>query len=330
MINSSYNISMKKILITRKLADNVIQKLSNDFELDIWNEESPIPRDELMKRIEGKDGLLCLLTEKIDREVLDSAGGSLKVVSTMSVGYDHIDTNELKNRGIRLGFTPDVLSDSVADLTIALMLGAGRRIKEASNAAINGEWAYWKPYWMTGYDISGSTVGIVGFGRIGKAVAKRLRGFGCKINYYDINRDEQAESELGAEYKNLEDLLITSDFVTLHVAPTKETMNMINKDTLGKMKNSAVLVNTSRGSLVNTEDLYEALTNGQLFAAGLDTINPEPLPVDHPLFKLANCTIVPHIASATIKTRDKMGILAAENLIAGLNEQPMSKEVSLV
>jgi len=329
MAKKRYTMNMKKILITRKLADNVIQKLSNDFELDIWNEESPIPREELLRRVPGKDGILCLLTEKIDHEVLESAGSSLKVVSTMSVGYDHIDTAELKNRGVRLGFTPDVLTGSVADLTVALMLNAGRRIKEASDAAIKGEWAYWKPYWLNGYDITGSIVGIVGFGRIGKAVAKRLKGFDCKIYYFDIKRDEQAEIELGIEYKNLEDLLITSDFVTLHVAPTKDTMNMINKQTLVKMKNTAVLVNTSRGSLVNTDDLYEALTTGQIFAAGLDTINPEPLPVDHPLFKLPNCIIVPHIASSTFITRDKMGILAAENLIAGLNEQPMPKEVSL-
>jgi lactate dehydrogenase-like 2-hydroxyacid dehydrogenase len=315
-----------KILITRKLAPNVIEKLSNENDLDIWDFDEPIPREELLKRITDVDGLLCLLTDKIDKEILDSAK-NLKVISTMSVGYDHIDVEECKNRGIKLGFTADVLTDSVADLAMGLMLNSGRRVKEASNAAINGQWTYWKPYWMTGYDLTGATVGIIGFGRIGKAVASRLKGFKCNIIYFDIRRDEQAEQELGVEYKSLDEVLQASDFITLHVAPTKETSNMINSETLSKMKPNAVLVNTSRGSLVNTDDLVEALKNKVIFAAGIDTVNPEPLPMDHPLFKLENCIVLPHIASATNETRNKMGLLAADNLISGLADKPMPKEI---
>lgn len=322
---------LMRILVTRKLAQNVVEKLKAQYEwdLDIWDFDEPIPRDELLQRVRGVNGILCLLTDKIDAEVLDAAGDSLRIISTMSVGYDHIDIEECKKRSIRVGFTPDVLTDSVADLAMALMLNAGRRIKEASEAAKNGQWTYWRPYWMTGYDLTGSTVGIVGFGRIGKAIAKRLAGFNCKIKYYDVRRDEQAEHELGVEYAELEEVLLTSDFVTLHVAPTKETTNMINKDTLSKMKNTAVLINTSRGSLVNTEDLADALSQKQIFAAALDTVNPEPLPSEHRLYSMSNCLIVPHIASATTETRNKMGLLAADNLVTGLNNQPMPKEINI-
>ena len=317
-----------RILVTRKLAPNVIEILKQQNELDIWDFDEPIPREELLKRIANVDGLLCLLTDKIDKEVLDAAK-NLKVISTMSVGYDHIDLQECKNRSIKVGFTPDVLTDSVADLTVGLMLSAGRRMKEASNAAINGQWTYWKPYWMTGHDLNNATVGIIGFGRIGKSVATRLNGFKCKLIYFDIRRDENAEKVLGVEFNSLDEVLQMSDFLTLHVAPSKETNNMINKDTLSKMKSSAVLVNTSRGSLVNTDDLAEALKNKVIFAAGIDTVTPEPLPVDHPLFKLDNCIVLPHIASATNDTRDKMGLLAADNLIKGLSGHPMPKEIRI-
>lgn len=320
---------LMRILVTRKLAQNVLDKLKSQYEwdLDVWDFDEPIPREELLQRVRGVNGLLCLLTDKIDTEVLDAAGDNLKIISTMSVGFDHIDIEECKKRSIRVGFTADVLTDSVADLSMALMLNAGRRIKEASEAAKNGQWTYWRPYWMTGYDLTGSTVGIIGFGRIGKAIAKRLAGFSCKVKYFDIRRDEQAEKDLGVEYAELDEVLLTSDFITLHVAATKDNINMINKDTLSKMKNTAVLINTSRGTLVNTDDLAEALSQKQIFAAALDTVNPEPLPVDHRLFSLSNCIIVPHIASATQETRNKMGLLAADNLIAGLNNQPMPKEI---
>lgn len=320
---------LMRILVTRKLSQNVIEKLKSQYEwdLDIWDFDEPIPREELLHRIRGANGLLCLLTDKIDSEVLDAAGDNLKIISTMSVGFDHIDVEECKKRSIKVGFTPDVLTDSVADMAMALMLNAGRRIKEASEAAKNGQWTYWRPYWMTGYDLTRSTVGIIGFGRIGKAIAKRLNGFNCKIKYYDVRRDEQAERDLNVEYAELGEVLLTSDFITLHVAPNKANFNMINKDTLAKMKNTAVLINTSRGSLVNTEDLADALSQKQIFAAALDCVTPEPLPINHRLYSLPNCLVVPHIASATNETRNKMGLLAADNLIAGLNNQPMPKEI---
>lgn len=318
---------MDKVLVTRRLAPNVIDKLKTAYEVDMWEHDEPMPRDELLGRVKGVSAILCLLTEIIDEAILDQAGDSLKVVSTMSVGYDHIDIKSCKKRGIKVGFTPDVLTDSVADLTIAMMIDGGRRIKEAARAAERGEWTYWKPYWLTGYDITGSTVGIVGLGRIGRAVAKRLKGFDAKVMYYDKNRNEQAESELGVEFVQFDDLLARSDFVTAHIVYTPETHQMFKAETFAKMKPSAVFVNNSRGAIVNHDDLYVALRDKKIFAAVLDTTLPEPLPTNHALFSLTNCLVLPHIGSASIESRSQMGLLAADNIITALSNQPMPKEL---
>lgn len=318
---------MEKVLVTRRLAPNVIEKLKERYEVDMWEHDEPMPRDELLGRVQGVSAILCLITELIDEVVLDRAGGGLKVISTMSVGFDHIDTKACKNRGIKVGFTPDVLTHSVADLTVAMMIDAGRRVKEASRAAERGEWTYWKPYWMTGYDITNSTVGIVGLGRIGSAVAKRLAGFDAKVIYYDKIRNEKLESELGVEYVDLDTLLSRSDFISAHIVYTPETHQMFRMETFSKMKPSAVFVNNSRGAIVNHDDLYIALRDKKIFAAALDTTLPEPLPTNHALFSLGNCLILPHIGSASIETRDMMGNLAADNIIAALSSQPMPKEL---
>lgn len=318
---------MDKVLITRRLAPNVVDRLKQNYEVDMWEHDEPMPRDELMGRVKGVSAILCLLTEIIDEPILDQAGDSLRVISTMSVGYDHIDSKACAKRGIKVGFTPDVLTDSVADLTIAMLIDGGRRIKEAARAAERGEWDYWKPYWLTGYDITNSTVGIVGLGRIGKAVAKRLRGFDAKVIYYDKFRNEQAENEFGVEYADLDDLLARSDFITAHIVYTPETHQMFRAETFSKMKPSAVFVNNSRGAIVNHDDLYIALRDKKIFAAALDTTLPEPLPTNHALFSLTNCLILPHIGSASIETRNQMGLLAADNIIAALSGQPMPKEL---
>lgn len=317
---------MDKILVTRRLAPNVIEKLKENYEVDMWDHDELMPRDELLSRIAGVSGLLCMLTEIIDEAVLDQAGESLKVVSTMSVGYDHIDIKACKKRGIKVGFTPDVLTDSVADLTVAMLIDGGRRIKEAAKAAERGEWDYWKPYWMTGYDLTNSTVGIVGLGRIGKAVAKRLKGFDVNLVYYDKFRNEEAERDLGIEYVEFDDLLSRSDFITAHITYTPETHQMFRSETFEKMKPSAVFVNNSRGAIVNHDDLYIALRDKKIFAAALDTTLPEPLPTNHALFSLSNCLVLPHIGSASIETRNQMGLLAADNIITAINNQPMPKE----
>nr|XP_014346195.1 PREDICTED: glyoxylate reductase/hydroxypyruvate reductase-like [Latimeria chalumnae] len=248
----------------------------------------------------------------------------------MSVGYDHVSLEELKKRGIRLGYTPDVLTDAVAELTIALLLTTSRRLIEAVDEAKNGGWGTWKPLWMCGYQLSQSTVGILGLGRIGVAVAERLKPFGIKkFIYSDIAPLPEIAAKIQAEYVPLDVLARESDFLTVCCALTPETQSICNKHLFSKMKPTSVFINTSRGGVVNQDDLYQALVSGQIAAAGLDVTVPEPLPTDHPLFKLKNCVILPHIASATLSTRNAMAALAANNLLAGLKGEPMPKELRL-
>lgn len=296
-----------KILITRKLKSESIAPLYENFDVDMWNSEDEVmPRDQLLDRVKGVNAILCILTDNIDRELLDAAGDQLSVVGTVSVGFDHIDTAELEARNIKLESVVGILNESVADLTIALMINSSRRISESIDAARNGEWSTWSPYWLTGRDLSQSTVGIIGLGAIGETVAKRLSGFGCNVIYNSRSPKPELEQSLGVSYHNLDDLLAESDFVTIHNALTPETEKMCNSEFFSKMKNTAIFINTGRGGLVDQEALYDALSSGQIYAAGIDVTTPEPLPTNHPLFSLKNCTILPHIGSASIRTRDEM------------------------
>ncbi|XP_078062187.1 glyoxylate reductase/hydroxypyruvate reductase-like [Mustelus asterias] len=248
----------------------------------------------------------------------------------MSVGFDHLSLEEIKKRGIRVGYTPDVLTNATAELTVALLLATARRLMEAVAEAKNGGWGTWKPMWLCGYGLSDSTVGIVGLGRIGLAVAQRLKPFGVKkFLYTDFEPKPEIAAEIQAEYVPLDKLAEQSDFVTVHCALTPETNGLCNKDFFSKMKRTAVFINTSRGAVVNQNDLYQALTTGQIGSAGLDVTVPEPLPTDHPLFALKNCVILPHVASATIATRTAMALLTVNNLLAGLKNEPMLKELPL-
>lgn len=325
-----YSADMKRVLVTRNLTKEIVSLLEDTYEVDMYESaDSAIPRDELLARVKGVHGILCMLTDKIDQELLDAAGDQLEVVSTMSVGFDHVTTTLLKERGIRLGYTPTVLTDSVADTTIALMLAAARRIPESIAAAKDGEWGTWSPYWLTGYDLSRSTVGIVGLGAIGAEVARRLSGFNCTVLYSSRTRKEQLEKELGLQYVPQEELLTQSDFVSIHSALTPETAGLCNETFFTQMKPTAVFVNTSRGGLVDQEALYDALSQGKIYAAGLDVTSPEPLPVDHPLFGLKNCTILPHVGSASVRTRAEMTRIAAANLHRALDGKDMEYEVTL-
>lgn len=329
------NGQKQKVLVTRNVPQAAIEiiKSSQSCDLDYWNSEDPIPRDELLKRVAGLDGLYCLLTEKIDSELLDAAGPQLKVVSTMSVGYDHISLPETTKRGIAVGHTPGVLTDATATLTVALLLATQRRLIEAAGEVKNGGWGTWKPLWMCGPTLTASTVGIVGFGRIGIAVAQRLAPFGVsRFLYCDVNKKPQSVEKLvtpNAEHVDMDTLLRESDFVSAHTALTLETAGMFNKDVFSKMKRSAVFVNTSRGGVVNQEDLYEALKSGQIWGAGLDVTVPEPLPTDHPLLSLNNCVVLPHIGSAEESTREAMATLAARNLLAGLAGESLPAQAKL-
>ncbi|XP_072137955.1 glyoxylate reductase/hydroxypyruvate reductase-like isoform X2 [Mobula birostris] len=295
-----------------------------------WDSDEPVPRSELFKQVAGVHGLYCLLTDKIDKELLDAAGPNLKVISTMSVGFDHLSLEEVKKRGIRVGYTPDVLTNATAELTIALLLATSRRLMEAVAEVKNGGWGTWKPLWLCGFELSNSTVGIVGLGRIGLAVAQRLKPFGVKkFLYTDFEPKPVVAAEIQAEYVSLDKLAEESDFVTVHCALTPETKGICNKKLFSKMKKTAIFINTSRGAAVNQDDLYEALATGQIAAAGLDVTVPEPLPTDHRLLSLKNCVILPHIASGTITTRTAMAVLTADNLLAALKDEPMLKELIL-
>jgi len=270
-----------------------------------------------MQGVKEKQGLLCLLTDKIDQQVLD-AGSQLQVVSTMSVGCDHLDLKLLKSRSIKIGYTPDVLTEATADLTVSLLLATSRRVLEGNKALKTGKWSSWSPLWMCGPALRGSTVGIVGLGRIGQAVRDRLVPFGVSKFIYSGRTRKPAELEIGAAFLPFDELIREADFVIVTTAYTEDMRHKFNRNVFEAMKNSAVLINVSRGGIICQEDLYTALTSGQIYAAGLDVMEPEPLPTDHPLTTLDNCVLFPHLGSAENETRAVMGRLAAENIIGAL------------
>lgn len=305
-----------KIFITRLIPDPGLTLLKQHVPtLEVWTHDLPLPREQLLEKVRGVDGLLCLLTERIDAELMDVIGSQVKVISSMSVGVDHIDLSEATRRGIPIGNTPGVLTDATADQAFALLLAAARRITEAERYVRAGKWVTWSPSLLLGTDLSGATLGIVGFGRIGQAVAKRAQGFDLRVIYHDPT----AEPAYGAQPVSLDTLLHESDFISIHVPLTKDTRHLVNADFLSKMKPNAVLVNTARGGVLDQTALYNALKSNQIFAAALDVTDPEPLPMSSPLLELENCLIVPHLGSASKRTRDQMSLLAAQNLIAGLN-----------
>lgn len=310
-------MSKPKVFVTRMIPDMGLELVKDFCDVDLWEGELPPSRDELLQRVQGVDGLLCLLTDKIDGEVMDVAGEQLKVISNFAVGYDNIDVSAATARKLPVGNTPDVLTDSTADFAFTLMMSAGRRILEGDRYVRDGKWKTWGPMLLLGIEMRGTTLGLVGFGRIGKAMARRAVGFDMRVIYYDPSETRQ-DPDVKATSVDFETLLEESDFISLHTPLTPDTHHLIDSEALSKMKPSAVLVNTSRGPVVDLDALYEALKSKHIFAAGLDVTEPEPLPVDHPLLTLDNILIVPHIASASKTARDNMSWLAAENLIAGL------------
>ncbi|CAG4956187.1 unnamed protein product [Parnassius apollo] len=317
-----------QVYVTRSdMPHGGIELLKKQCKLILWNQPSPVPRSEFLKSVVGANGIFCSLTDKIDKEVLDAAGPNLKVVATISVGYDHIDVQECRERGIRIGYTPDVLTDATAELTLALLLSTSRRLPEAQHEAKTGGWVSWAPTWMTGPGLAGSTVGIVGFGRIGQAVARRVKSFNTKtILYY--NRSEKPEAkEIGAVKVTFDELLMQSDFVICCCALVPETKELFNKTAFEKMKRTAIFINTSRGGTVDQNALIEALQKNTIRAAGLDVTTPEPLPLDSLLFKLKNCVVLPHIGSASIEARNTMSELTANNILAALNGSEMPAEL---
>lgn len=309
-------MSLPKVFVTRTIPEAGLQLVQAACAAEIWSHALPPTRDELLVHVRGVDGLLCLLTDRIDGEVMDAAGPNLKVISNHAVGYDNINVAAATQRGLPVGNTPGILTDATADFAFALLMAAARRVVEGDRYVRAGKWQTWGPSLLLGADFNGATLGLVGFGRIGQAVARRAAGFGLRVIYADPAANP--DPALDAQAVDLETLLRESDFISLHVPLTAETRHMINPSTLGQMKPTAVLVNTSRGPVVDQQALYAALKDRRIFAAALDVTDPEPLPLDSPLLELDNLVIAPHIASASFTTRSKMARMAAENLIAGL------------
>ncbi|HEX7195631.1 MAG TPA: D-glycerate dehydrogenase [Candidatus Limnocylindria bacterium] len=318
-----------RVFVTRVLPDAGLDRVREACEVDLWEDELPPPREELLRRVAAKDGLLSLLTDRVDDELLDAAGPQLKVVSNFAVGFDNIDVPALTKRRIPGGNTPGVLTETTADLAFALLMAAARRIPESVDYVREGRWKTWGPMLLMGVDIHGATLGIVGFGRIGREMARRGRGFGMEILYHDVHpASAEDEADFGARRVEMDELLAASDFISLHVNLTDETHHLIDAEALRAMKPTAVLVNTSRGPVVDPVALEAALRANEIFAAGLDVTEPEPLPADHPLVGLSNCVVVPHIASASRVTRDRMAEMAAANLLAGLRGERLPNPIN--
>ena len=326
---SASSTGRPRVLVTRRIPEAGLRLLGPAAEVDLWEGALPPPRDELLRRVAGIDGLLALLTDRVDDELLDAAGPNLRVVSNMAVGTDNVDVAACTARGVAVGNTPGVLTESTADLAFALLMAVARRLPEGEALVRNDAWRTWDPLLLLGRDISGATLGIVGFGRIGQAVAVRARGFGMRILYHQRHRaDAEVEASTGATFAGGDELLAEADFVSLHVSLSATTRHLIDAAALARMKPGAILINTSRGPVVDQVALAEALLSGHLAGAGLDVTDPEPMRGDDPLLAIPSCLVVPHVGSATQRTRDRMAEKAARNLLAGLRGEPLPDPVN--
>lgn len=320
---------MDTVVVTRRIPQAILDQIAAVASLRVWQEEEiMIPYEVLLSWVPGCVGLYCLLTDCIDEPVLSAAGPDLRVISNMAVGYDNIDVLACTARGIPVGNTPGVLTETTADLTMALLLTTARRVVEAADFVRSGRWRTWSPMGLTGQDVYGSTVGIIGLGRIGSAVAQRLQGFDCRILYYDPTPSSQAK-ELNAQYVDMDTLIVESDFLLLHCPLTPETHHLVDAEFLAKMKPTAILINTARGPIVDQQALYHALCESRIAAVGLDVTDPEPIALDDPLLSLSNVVVLPHIGSASVATRTRMAQMAADNLLAGLRGERLPFCVNL-
>lgn len=315
-------MSRPRIYITRKVPKKTIKAFADSFEINMWEkEDEPVPRDILIEEIKHTDGLLCVLSDNIDQELINQ-GSRIKVVANLAVGYDNIDLDAAKQYGITVTNTPDVLTETTADLAFALLMATARRIVEANDYIEKDLWNNWSPYLLAGSDIHHQTIGIVGMGRIGEAIARRAKGFGMSVLYHNRSRKYDAEKELQATYVAFDQLLDEADFVVSVVPLTKETAGIFNEDAFNKMKSSAIFINVSRGATVDEEALVKALKTKQIKAAGLDVFHEEPIRGNHPLMGLENVICLPHIGSASINTRTKMIDLCMDNITAVLQGKP--------
>ncbi len=322
--------AMPSVYVTRLIPNAGLNLLRGCAHVKVWEGELPPSRAVLMAELRAVDGVLSLLTDKMDAEIMDAAP-RLRVISNYAIGYDNIDVQAATERGIMVCHTPGVLTDTTADFAFTLLACLARRVVEAVNYVRRGQWKTWGPMLCLGYDLHGATLGLIGLGRIGSEVAKRAKGFEMRVLYHDPDRQPRLERELGLVYTDLETLLKESDLISLHTPLTPETYHLIGAEQFTMMKKAAVLVNTSRGQVVDQRALYQALVSGEIAGAGLDVTDPEPIDPDDPLLELDNCVVVPHIASASVAARTLMATMAAENLVAALQgrmpRNPVNPEV---
>ena len=319
-----------RVFVARRIPDEGLDPIRAACDVAVWEDELPPPRDELLRAVAGCEGILTLLTDRVDDALLDAAGPQLRVVSDFAVGYDNVDVPACTRRRIAVGNTPGVLTETTADLAFALLMAGARRIAEGDRLVRAGGWRTWGPMAFLGTDVHGSTLGIVGFGRIGQAVARRAAGFGMPVLYASRDRvaPEIEAAAGGATFVPLEDLLAHADFVSVHVPLGPATRHLIGAAELRRMKPTAILINTARGPVVDQVALYDALRDGVIGGAALDVTDPEPMSGDDPLLTLANCLVVPHIASASRATRGRMAAMAAANLLAGVRGERLPNPVN--
>ena len=311
------------VLVTRPIMPEPLEVLRRRCEVTVHENDFGIPRDELLTVVKGRDAIITMLTERVDAELLQAAGSQLRIVANHAVGFDNVDLDACTAAGVLATNTPDVLTETTADTAFALIMAAARRVGEGERFLRGRTPWIWGPLMMLGQDVHHKTIGIVGFGRIGQAVARRARGFGMRVLYADaISLPPEVEAETGAERRELDDLLAEADVVSIHTNLTPETRHLFSTDAFARMKPTAVLVNTSRGPVVDEEALADALEHGEIFAAGLDVFEREP-DVSERLLGLENVVVIPHLGSATVDTRDAMGHLAVRNVVAALDgERP--------
>jgi glyoxylate reductase len=295
---------------------DALQALAREYKVTLNKGPAPPSRKELLRNAAGKDAILCMLSDRIDREVMDAAGPGLKIISSYSTGFEHIDVEEATKRGIYVTYTADILAEATADLTFGLILACARNVVAGDSMIRSGRWKVgWMPDLLLGAEVLGATLGIVGLGRIGASVAQRARGFGMTILYHNRKRNEGAEAELGAQYVGLDELLAKSDFVSLHTTLNDASLQLINETSLRKMKKSAFLINTARGAAVDERALVHALKNGRIAGAGLDVFEKEPLSPRSPLARMKNVVLLPHIGSASRQTRERMADVAVKSVL---------------
>lgn len=308
-----------KILITRKFFPNILENFSKGCELVLWQGDSPPSPEWILEHISDADALLCMLNDRVDSKLIETgAKACLKVISQFAVGVDNIDLQSATRRGIPVGHTPGVLTETTADFAWALLMAAARRVVESHIEVQRGLWRPWGPEVLCGTDVYGATLGLIGFGRIGKAMARRAAGFNMQVLYFEPRHKPENDLIENARYVSLDELLTRSDFVSLHAYLSDQSRGMIGREALAKMKPGAILINTARGAMVDHNALLEALRSGKLAGAALDVFDPEPIPRDHPLLSMPNVIITPHIASSTTATRKRMAAMTIENIQAGL------------